>query len=80
MINIFLFILCQTDVLKKNKVSKNHNYKKQTEKENVQGEKDKLISLINSLVEFNNKEIDDSFEKFKNEPSNPYNLPFKNIG
>ncbi|ABH02288.1 hypothetical protein BAPKO_3032 (plasmid) [Borreliella afzelii PKo] len=79
LINIFLFISCQADVLKKNKIIKSHNDKKQSRKEHVQGEKDRLIFLINSLVEFNNKAIDNSFEKFKSEPSNQYNLPFKNI-
>lgn len=90
-----LFISCQADVLKENKVvSKNHNYKKQLKEEYGQkgknynykkqlGEnicKEKRIDLyflINSLVELNNKAIDNSFEKFKSERSNQYNLPFK---
>ncbi len=80
LINVFLFISCQADVLKGNKViRKNHNYKKQLGKKYMQGEKNRLIFLINSLVELNNKAIDNSFEKFKSEPSNQYNLPFKNV-
>ncbi|ACL34472.1 complement regulator-acquiring protein [Borreliella garinii] len=80
LINVFLFISCQADVLKKNKViRKNHNYKKQLGEKYMQGEKNRLIFLINSLVELNNKAIDNSFEKFKSEPSNQYNLPFKNV-
>lgn len=45
----------------------------------MQGEKDRLIFLINSLIELNNKAIDNSFEKFQSEPSNQYNIPFKNV-
>ncbi|OJH14613.1 hypothetical protein ER70_07705 (plasmid) [Borreliella bissettiae] len=41
--------------------------------------RDKLLSWINNFVEVNNKAIDNSFEKFKSEPSNQYNLPFKNV-
>ncbi|ACN53194.1 complement regulator-acquiring protein (plasmid) [Borreliella spielmanii] len=79
LISIILFISCQADLLKKNKISKNYNDKQQPREEYVQGEKDRLLFLINSLIEFNNKAIDNSFEKFKNEPSNQYNFPFKNI-
>ncbi|WP_418905936.1 complement regulator-acquiring protein [Borreliella carolinensis] len=79
LINIFLFISCQNDGLNKNKVSKNHNYKKQLGKKYVRGERDKLLSWINNFVEVNNKAIDNSFEKFKSEPSNQYNIPFKNV-
>ncbi len=79
LINIFLFISCQNDGLNKNKASKNHNYKKQLGKKYVRGEKNELLSWINNFVEVNNKAIDNSFEKFKSEPSNQYNLPFKNV-
>lgn len=80
LINVFLFISCQADVLKENKViRKNHNYKKQLGEKYMQGEKDRLIILINSLIELNNKAIDNSFEKFQSEPSNQYNIPFKNV-
>ncbi|WP_418453680.1 complement regulator-acquiring protein [Borreliella bissettiae] len=41
--------------------------------------RDKLLSWINNFVEVNNKAIDNSFEKFKSEASNQYNLPFKNV-
>ncbi len=75
----FLFISCQNDGLNKNKASKNHNYKKQLGKKYVRGEKNELLSWINNFVEVNNKAIDNSFEKFKSEPSNQYNLPFKNV-
>nr|WP_277921538.1 complement regulator-acquiring protein [Borreliella bissettiae] len=70
---------CQNDGLNKNKVSKNHNYKKQLGKKYVRRKRDKLLSWINNFVEVNNKAIDNSFEKFKSEPSNQYNLPFKNV-
>ncbi|MCD2379231.1 complement regulator-acquiring protein, partial [Borreliella burgdorferi] len=45
----------------------------------MRGEKNELLSWINNFVEVNNKAIDNSFEKFKSEPSNQYNLPFKNV-
>lgn len=66
LINIFLFISCQADVLKENKVvSKNHNYKKQLGEKYMQGEKDRLLFLINSLIELNNKAIDNYFENIQ---------------
>ncbi|WP_418457328.1 CRASP family complement regulator-acquiring lipoprotein [Borreliella burgdorferi] len=45
----------------------------------MRGEKNELLSWINNFVKVNNKAIDNSFEKFKSEPSNQYNLPFKNV-
>lgn len=50
LINIFLFISCQADVLKENKVvSKNHNYKKQLKEE--YGQKGKNYNYKKQLDE-----------------------------